>query len=55
MMHMCGWHPLLCGMAWITCLRRIVSATDVRKYDDPPGLQDNGEIVLNFLAGQEAV
>jgi hypothetical protein len=30
---------------------RIVSATDLRKYDDPPGLQDNAEIALNFLAG----
>jgi hypothetical protein len=30
---------------------RIVSATDQRKYDDPPGLQDNGEIALNWLAG----
>lgn len=28
-----------------------MSATDKRKYDDPPGLQDNGEIVFNYLAG----
>jgi hypothetical protein len=28
-----------------------VSATDLRKYDDPPGLQDNWEIAFNFLAG----
>lgn len=31
---------------------RIVSATDLRKYDDPPGLQDNGEIVFHYLAGE---
>jgi DNA mismatch repair protein MutS2 len=29
---------------------RIVSATDKRKYDDPPGLQDNGEILFNALS-----
>ncbi|WIA17126.1 hypothetical protein OEZ85_014019 [Tetradesmus obliquus] len=33
----------------------IVSATDMRKYDDPPGLQDNAEIALNFLAGKHAL
>lgn len=33
------------------CVCRIVSATDLHKYDDPPGLQDNWEIVFNFLAG----
>jgi hypothetical protein len=41
--HICCW----CAAA--AC--RIVSATDLRKYDDPPGLQDNAEIALNFLAG----
>ncbi|KAF6255128.1 hypothetical protein COO60DRAFT_1702962 [Scenedesmus sp. NREL 46B-D3] len=33
----------------------IVSATDLRKYDDPPGLQDNAEITLNYLAGRHAL
>eukprot|EP00878_Enallax_costatus_P025726 GHUV01027551.1.p1 GENE.GHUV01027551.1~~GHUV01027551.1.p1 ORF type:complete len:296 (+),score=42.30 GHUV01027551.1:156-1043(+) len=38
---------LLCEnvMVWI------VSATDIHKYDDPPALQDNGEILFNYLAG----
>ena len=36
-------------------LCRIVSATDMRKYDDPPGLQDNGELLFNWLAGQHSV
>jgi hypothetical protein len=31
---------------------RLVSASDVRKYDDVPGLQDNGEILFNWLAGE---
>jgi len=26
-----------------------VSATDVHKYDNPPGLQDNGEIIFSAL------
>jgi len=47
---------IFCCAVWaVLPACRIVSATDLRKYEDPPGLQDNGEIVLNFLAGQEAV
>jgi hypothetical protein len=30
----------------------VVSALDLRKYDDPPGLQDNVEIAGNWLAAQ---
>ncbi|KAF8065840.1 IPCS1 [Scenedesmus sp. PABB004] len=33
----------------------VVSATDLRKYDDPPGLQDNGEIALHWLAGKSGL
>eukprot|EP00775_Hariotina_reticulata_P013409 gene13409-13537_t len=39
-------------LLWENIMVWIVSATDLRKYDDPPGLQDNGEIVLNYLAGK---
>lgn len=31
---------------------RIVSATDLRKYDTVPALQDNAEIVFRSLAGR---
>ena len=32
--------------------KRIVSATDQRKYEDTPGLQDNAEIVFRSLAAR---
>lgn len=42
------------ALKYACCACRVVSATDLRKYDDPPGLQDNGEIIFNWLAGARA-
>lgn len=50
--HLCNTNLVL---SVILSLHRIVSATDVRKYDDPPGLQDNAEIVFDALANHSPV
>lgn len=41
---------MVAELLWENCMVWIVSATDARKYDDVPPLQDNVEIIFSHLA-----
>ncbi|KAI8472650.1 MAG: hypothetical protein J3K34DRAFT_413171 [Monoraphidium minutum] len=45
---------MIAELLFENCMVWVVSATDLRKYDDPPALQDNAEIAFRALAGRGA-